>query len=77
MCSFVFRKVRDVAAERINRAKQENYEGFGGGGGGEGGRGKEDNRKTKVILSTSSFFSPPPPLFSHRCGLSFFAKHVL
>ena len=63
-CSFVFRKVRDVAAERINRG-QTNY-GWGGGGGGE-----EDNRKTNVVLSTSSFFSPPPPLFSHRFGLFF------
>ena len=62
----MFREVRNVAAERINRG-ETNYGGRGGGG----GRGKEDNRKTKVVFSTSSFFSPPPPLFSRRFGLFF------
>ena len=60
----MFREVRNVAAERINRG-ETNYGGRGGG------RGKEDNRKTKVVLSTSSFFSPPPLLFSRRFGLFF------
>ena len=59
----MFREVRNVAAERINRG-ETNY-------GGRGGRGKEDNRKTKVVFSTLSFFSPPPPLFSRRFGLFF------
>ena len=64
----MFREVRNVAAERINRG-ETNY----GGGGGEGKKKKEKKR----LCSLPHLFSRPLP-HCFLAGLaSFFVKHEL
>ena len=64
----MFREVRNVAAERINRG-ETNY----GGGGGEGKKTTEKQR----LCSLPHLFSRPLP-HCFLAGLaSFFAKHEL
>ena len=68
----MFREVRNVAAERINRG-ETNYGGRGGGGGGEGKKTTEKQR----LCSLPHLFSRPLP-HCFLAGLaSFFAKHEL
>ena len=68
-CSFVFRKVRDVAAERINRG-QINY----GGGVGLRERRQQKNEGCSFCLF---FFLAPSPIVFPPVWPRFLAKHVL
>ena len=72
----MFREVRNVAAERINRG-ETNYGGRGGGGGGGwGGEGKKTTEKQRLCSLPHLFSRPLPHCF--LAGLaSFFAKHEL
>ena len=72
----MFREVRNVAGERINRG-ETNYGGRGGGGGGGGGgEGKKTTEKQRLCSLPHLFSRPLPHCF--LAGLaSFFAKHEL
>ena len=67
----MFREVRNVAAERINRG-ETNYGGRGGGG----YEGKKTTEKQRLCSLPHLFSRPLPHCF--LAGLaSFFAKHEL